>query len=59
MKAVGLHAYREPLTVDEVVEPEVTEPFDVVMLVFGTELCRTDLRIRDRWFTGVVPAELP
>jgi hypothetical protein len=26
LKAVKLHAYREPLTVDEVAEPEATGP---------------------------------
>ena len=35
MKAVRLHAYHEMPTVDEVPEPTVTGPFDVVVKVGG------------------------
>jgi NAD+-dependent secondary alcohol dehydrogenase Adh1 len=42
-----------------VAEPEVTGPFDVIVRVGGAGLCRTDLHIRDGWFAGVVPVELP
>src|SRR5687768_3972309 len=43
MRAVRLHAYKEPLSVDEVAEPEITGPFDVIVRVGGAGLCRTDL----------------
>jgi D-arabinose 1-dehydrogenase-like Zn-dependent alcohol dehydrogenase len=59
MKAVRLHAYREPLTVDEVAEPELTGPHDVIVRVGGAGLCRTDLHMRDGWFVDVVPVDLP
>jgi NAD+-dependent secondary alcohol dehydrogenase Adh1 len=59
MKAVRLHAYREPPTLDEIAEPEITGPLDVVVRVGGTGLCRTDLHIRDGWFADVIPVELP
>jgi NAD+-dependent secondary alcohol dehydrogenase Adh1 len=59
MKAVRLHAYKEPPTVDTVAEPEITGPSDVIVRVGGAGLCRTDLHIRDGWFAGAVPVDLP
>jgi NAD+-dependent secondary alcohol dehydrogenase Adh1 len=59
MKAVRLHTYREPPTVDQVAEPEITGPNDVIVRVGGAGLCRTDLHIRDGWFAGAVPVDLP
>jgi NAD+-dependent secondary alcohol dehydrogenase Adh1 len=45
MKAVRLHAYNQQPTVDEVDEPKVKDPFDVVVKVGGAGVCRTDLHI--------------
>lgn len=50
MRAVQLHQYDESispgnLTVDNVEDPKVTEPFDVVVRIGGAGLCRTDLHI--------------
>ena len=45
MKAVRLHEYHQQPTVDEVDEPKVTGPFDVVVKVGGAGVCRTDLHI--------------
>ena len=45
MKAVRLHAYNEQPTVDEVPEPTVKGPLDVVVKVGGAGVCRTDLHI--------------
>ena len=59
MKAVRLHAYREPLVVDEVGEPELTGPHDVIVRVGGAGLCRTDLHIRDGWLVDAAPVDLP
>ena len=59
MKAVRLHAYNEPPSLDEVPEPEVTGPHDVIVRVGGAGLCRTDIHIRDGWFAAAVPTELP
>jgi len=59
MKAVRLHAYQEPPRLDEVPEPEITGPHDVVVRVGGAGLCRTDVHIRDGWFAPAVPTELP
>lgn len=50
MKAAQLHAYDEALRVEEVPEPEVTGPFDVVVRIGGAGLCRTDLHfIEGMW----------
>jgi NAD+-dependent secondary alcohol dehydrogenase Adh1 len=59
MKAVRLHACREPPAVEEVAEPEISRPFDVVVRVGGAGLCRTDLHVRDGWFAEMVPVDLP
>src|SRR5512132_4228119 len=59
IKAVRLHAYKTPPTVDTVAEPEITGPLDVIVRVGGAGLCRTDLHIRDGWFAGTVPVDLP
>ena len=45
MKAVRLHAYNEKPTIDEVEEPTVKGPLDVVVKVGGAGVCRTDLHI--------------
>src|SRR5881396_482758 len=45
MKAVRLHQYEELPKVEEVTEPEVTGPHDVIVRVGGAGLCRTDLHI--------------
>ena len=45
MKAVRLHRYGERPLVEEVAEPEVTDPFDVIVSIGGAGLCRTDLHI--------------
>ncbi|WP_375491251.1 NAD(P)-dependent alcohol dehydrogenase [uncultured Jatrophihabitans sp.] len=45
MKAVRLHAYNEQPTVDEVDEPTVKGPTDVVVKIGGAGVCRTDLHI--------------
>ena len=45
MKAVRLHAYNEQPTIDEVPEPTVKGPLDVVVKVGGAGVCRTDLHI--------------
>lgn len=59
MKAVRLHAYSQRPQLDEVPEPTITGPHDVIVRVGGAGLCRTDLHIRDGWFAPAVPTELP
>ncbi|MCT2586955.1 NAD(P)-dependent alcohol dehydrogenase [Actinophytocola gossypii] len=45
MKAVRLHEYDKRPVVEQVPEPEVTGPWDVLVEVGGAGLCRTDLHI--------------
>ena len=45
MKAVRLHRYEQRPVVEEVPEPTVSGPFDVIVRIGGAGLCRTDLHI--------------
>ncbi len=45
MKAVRLHKYNQMPKVQEVPEPKITGPFDVIVRIGGAGLCRTDLHI--------------
>jgi NAD+-dependent secondary alcohol dehydrogenase Adh1 len=45
MKAVRLHEYDKRPVVEEVPEPEVRGPLDVLVEIGGAGLCRTDLHI--------------
>jgi NAD+-dependent secondary alcohol dehydrogenase Adh1 len=47
MKAARLHAYHDPLALDEVAEPRATGPLDVVVRIGAAGLCRTDLHIQE------------
>ncbi len=47
MKAARLHNYNEYLQVDEVDEPQVTGPLDVIVRIGAAGLCRTDIHIKD------------
>ncbi|HTK06140.1 MAG TPA: NAD(P)-dependent alcohol dehydrogenase [Ktedonobacteraceae bacterium] len=45
MKAVRLHRYEQSPIVEEVAEPKITGPHDVIVRIGGAGLCRTDLHI--------------
>ncbi|HEY4387565.1 MAG TPA: alcohol dehydrogenase catalytic domain-containing protein, partial [Ktedonobacteraceae bacterium] len=45
MKAVRLHRYEQSPVVEEVAEPKITAPHDVIVRIGGAGLCRTDLHI--------------
>ena len=47
MKAARLHAYDQPLALDELDEPRATGPLDVVVRIGAAGLCRTDLHIQE------------
>ena len=50
MKAARLHDYGEQLRIEEAPDPEVTNPFDVIVRIGGAGLCRTDLHfIQGMW----------
>jgi NAD+-dependent secondary alcohol dehydrogenase Adh1 len=45
MKAIRLHAYEKQPVLDDVSEPGIGGPLDVIVEVGGAGLCRTDLHI--------------
>ena len=45
MKAVRLHAYGKRPTLEEVADPRIAGPHDVIVRIGGAGLCRTDLHI--------------
>lgn len=56
MKAVRLHGYHEQVVVEEVAEPTVSGPFDVVVKIGGAGVCRTDLHvIEGQWAEAMAP----
>jgi NAD+-dependent secondary alcohol dehydrogenase Adh1 len=59
MKALRVHSYGQPPRLDDVPEPQVTSPDDVIVRISGAGLCRTDLHIIDGWLADFIPAELP
>jgi NAD+-dependent secondary alcohol dehydrogenase Adh1 len=59
MRAVRLHHYDERPTVEDVPEPQVTSPFDVIVRIGGAGLCRTDLHIVEGQWAPRAGVELP
>ena len=59
MKAARLHAYHEPLAVDEVDEPRTVGPLDVVVRIGAAGLCRTDLHIQEGQWAEKSGVRLP
>ncbi len=57
MKAVRIHGYHQQPVVDEVPEPSVRGPLDVVVKIGGAGVCRTDLHIIEgQWDAAMHPA---
>jgi NAD+-dependent secondary alcohol dehydrogenase Adh1 len=59
MKAARLHAYHDPLALDEVDEPRTVGPLDVVVRIGAAGLCRTDLHIQEGQWAEKSGVELP
>lgn len=59
MKAVRLHRYHERPVVEEVAEPKIGGPFDVIVEIGGAGLCRTDLHIIEGQWAQRSGVELP
>src|SRR5436853_698864 len=59
MKAARLHAYHEPLKLDEVDEPKALGPLDVVVRIGAAGLCRTDLHIQEGQWAEKSGVQLP
>ncbi len=59
MKAVRLHQYDQWPSVDEIPEPEITGPLDVIVRIGGAGLCRTDLHIWEGQWAPKTEIALP
>jgi NAD+-dependent secondary alcohol dehydrogenase Adh1 len=59
LNAARLHAYREPLKLDEIDEPQVDGPLDVIVRIGAAGLCRTDLHIQEGQWAEKSGVELP
>jgi NAD+-dependent secondary alcohol dehydrogenase Adh1 len=59
MKAVRLHAYHQEPVVEDVPEPTVSGPLDVVVKIGGAGLCRTDLHIIEGQWASRAGVTLP
>ncbi|WP_127503378.1 NAD(P)-dependent alcohol dehydrogenase [Actinoplanes solisilvae] len=59
MKAVRVHSYGKRPSIDEVPEPKVTGPLDVLVQVGAAGLCRTDLHIIEGQWAEKSGVQLP
>jgi NAD+-dependent secondary alcohol dehydrogenase Adh1 len=59
MKAVRLHDYHKQPVVEEVPEPELAGPLDVIVKIGGAGVCRTDLHIIEGQWAEAMGPELP
>jgi NAD+-dependent secondary alcohol dehydrogenase Adh1 len=57
MKAVRLHGYHQQPVVEDVPEPKIAGPLDVIVKIGGAGVCRTDLHIIEgQWDAAMHPA---
>jgi NAD+-dependent secondary alcohol dehydrogenase Adh1 len=59
MRAVRLHRYHEDPSIDEIPEPQITGPLDVVVRIGGAGVCRTDLHIVEGQWADLQNPDLP
>jgi NAD+-dependent secondary alcohol dehydrogenase Adh1 len=59
VKAVRVHAYDEPPVIEDVPEPAIEGPLDVVVEVGGAGLCRTDLHVIEGQWAEKTGVSLP
>jgi NAD+-dependent secondary alcohol dehydrogenase Adh1 len=59
MKAVRLHGYHQQPVVEEVPEPSIKGPLDVIVKIGGAGVCRTDLHIIEGQWAAAMGVELP
>jgi NAD+-dependent secondary alcohol dehydrogenase Adh1 len=59
VKAVRVHAYGKAPSLDEIAEPAVEGPHDVLVEIGGAGLCRTDLHIIEGQWAEKSGVELP
>lgn len=59
MKAVRVHEYDKAPTLDEVPDPVITGPHDVIVKVEGAGVCRTDLHVIEGQWKDKSGVQLP
>jgi NAD+-dependent secondary alcohol dehydrogenase Adh1 len=59
MKAVRVHDYHKPPSVDDVPEPTLQGPLDVIVKIGGAGVCRTDLHILEGQWAAAMNPTLP
>ncbi len=59
MNAARLHAYHEPLKLDEIDDPKLEGPLDVIVRIGAAGLCRTDLHIQEGQWAEKSQVALP
>jgi NAD+-dependent secondary alcohol dehydrogenase Adh1 len=59
MKAVRLHKFHSTPVIDEVPEPTITGPLDVIVKIGGAGVCRTDLHIIEGQWDAAMGTPLP
>ena len=59
MKSARIHAYQEPLKVEEVSKPRMPHGEEVLVKVGGAGLCHSDLHIMQGEWASSIPVPLP
>jgi NAD+-dependent secondary alcohol dehydrogenase Adh1 len=59
VKAVRLHEFHKPPVVDEIPEPAIRGPLDVIVKIGGAGVCRTDLHIMEGQWDAAMHTPLP
>jgi len=59
VKAVRVHTYNQPASLDDVDEPKLSGPLDVLVEIGGAGVCRTDLHIIEGQWAEKSGVELP
>jgi NAD+-dependent secondary alcohol dehydrogenase Adh1 len=59
VKAVRLHEFHQMPVIDEVPEPKISGPLDVIVRIGGAGVCRTDLHIIEAQWDAAMGTPLP
>ena len=59
MRAVRVHRYHEDPSIDDVGEPKLSGPLDVIVKIGGAGVCRTDLHILEGQWAELQNPALP
>ena len=59
MRAVRLYQYHQDPVVEEVPEPTIAGPLDVIVKIGGAGVCRTDLHIVEGQWAAAMSPNLP